>query len=754
MGRPPAYIFIVRHGNRLDAADKLWHLSSPTPYDPPLTYGGWLQCRTIGRRIADILRESAIFDTPSTAANCEQPAPKKRRFKIVIHSSPFLRCVQTSIAISSGIASESQPFETSRNSGLLPPLVGRPSGQNEPTLTKAHDLGGKSVPRNVATSLHKSVLRIDAFLGEWLSPGYFELITPPPSSVLMVAGAKAELLRRGDYSSFNHTATSHSRHAHSHSTGHLWGASRSNTWSSHPTETDELAKSGSQYTPPVGLFYNNSGTDDWTTPRWESPNSTSTQQTTKPNHYIPPVPHSAISSRSPAPTNYVAHARDACVDVDYQWDSMRPPYDWGDGGEFGEEWTSMHRRFRKGIQKLVDWYSVHDAPTEMVTRTVRFKARYPRAYSNENVTDEGECAIDDDDDDDAESDTDEDCVRESVVVLVSHGAGCNALIGAITQQPVLVDVGLASLSVAARRPGKETLECQPDGEDSHASKWTGAVHSGHPGGIVPLSKYYEMKLFADSDHLRSVPTTPVTPRNSMAAVFGTTRSRHSNSLSGTPGSTSLYTTGTVGQRSSSAGSFNGTSDLTARRPSGAFTRTALTTGGVPTERITSLSSTDGQASNGFTVGSGISSFLPPILSTTCSGHSRSASIGLWSPISLKGSEKDTFAANEDDRDAGNDSDMEILLSFGPKNAKLPLQESKKGVSSISGKGVPGHLDPSSLSVAHSVYSSRDDKADNEDNTLSRGFAAMASTLPRLDTNASMTGEIGLPTPGHAPAPAS
>ncbi|CAK7567523.1 MAG: hypothetical protein SEPTF4163_005488 [Sporothrix epigloea] len=753
MGRPPAYIFIVRHGNRLDAADKLWHLSSPTPYDPPLTYGGWLQCRTIGRRIADILREGANHDTPPTAANGGQPAPKKRRFKIVIHSSPFLRCVQTSIAISSGIASESQPLETLRNSEPLPPPVGQSSGQKEPASTKADDLVGNSVPRNVATSLHKSVLRIDAFLGEWLSPGYFELITPPPSSVLMVAGAKAELLRRGDYSSFTHTANSHSNHAHSHSTGHLWGASRSNTWSSHPTETDELAKSGSQYTPPVGLFQNNSGTDNWSAPRWESPSSTNTQQSTKLNHYIPPIPHSAVSSRSPAPTNYVAHARDACVDLDYQWDSMRPPYDWGDGGEFGEEWTSMHRRFRKGIQKLVDWYSVHDAPTEMVTHTIHFKARYPGADSNENVTDEGECAIDDDDDD-AESGTDEDCIRESVVILVSHGAGCNALIGAITQQPVLVDVGLASLSVAARRPGKESFECQPDGDDSHASKWTGAVHSGHPGGIVPLSKYYEMKLFADSDHLRSVPTTPITPRNSMAAVFGMTRSRHSNSLSGTPGSTSLYTTGTVGQRSSSAGSFSGTSDLPARRPSGAFPRTAMTTGGAATERITSLRSNDGQASNGFTVGSGISSFSPPTLPTTYSGHSRSASIGLWSPISLKGFEKDTFAVNDDDRDGGNDSDMEVLLSFGPKKAKLPQQESKGNVPYINERGVLDHLTPSSLSVAHSVDSSRDDRVDEEDNMHSRGFAAMASTLPRLDTGASTAGEISIFTPGSAPASAS
>ncbi|RSM11857.1 hypothetical protein CEP52_002726 [Fusarium oligoseptatum] len=60
MGRTPAYIFVVRHGNRLDAADKKWHLSSPTPYDPPLTYGGWLQSRQVGNQISSILEQAKI----------------------------------------------------------------------------------------------------------------------------------------------------------------------------------------------------------------------------------------------------------------------------------------------------------------------------------------------------------------------------------------------------------------------------------------------------------------------------------------------------------------------------------------------------------------------------------------------------------------------------------------------------------------------------------------------------------------------
>ena len=74
MGRPPAVVIVVRyafqtsymldiahihfyrHGARLDAADTQWHLTSPTPYDPPLTYGGWRQSQALGAKIASIIQ--------------------------------------------------------------------------------------------------------------------------------------------------------------------------------------------------------------------------------------------------------------------------------------------------------------------------------------------------------------------------------------------------------------------------------------------------------------------------------------------------------------------------------------------------------------------------------------------------------------------------------------------------------------------------------------------------------------------------
>ena len=40
--------------------------------------------------------------------------------------------------------------------------------------------------------------QVDARLGEWLSPDYYEFVTAPPPSNMMIAGAKAELLRPPD----------------------------------------------------------------------------------------------------------------------------------------------------------------------------------------------------------------------------------------------------------------------------------------------------------------------------------------------------------------------------------------------------------------------------------------------------------------------------------------------------------------------------------------------------------------------------
>lgn len=187
--------------------------------------------------------------------------------------------------------------------------------------------------------------------------------------------------------------------------------------------------------------------------------------------YVPPTPTYAISSSDPIPVGYVAHARDACIDVSYQWDSMRPPQSWGNGGDYGEEWSSMHRRFRNGLSKMIEWYEEHGTA----------------------VTKAAEMFVDPTEEE--ETDT--------VLILVTHGAGCNALLGALTNQPVLLDVGMASLTMAVRKErAKGAKERRRESEE--ATNPSSARKNGRRGSIdLGIAEDYEMTYTASTEHLRA-----------------------------------------------------------------------------------------------------------------------------------------------------------------------------------------------------------------------------------------------------------
>ena len=159
--------------------------------------------------------------------------------------------------------------------------------------------------------------------------------------------------------------------------------------------------------------------------------------------YTPPIPTYAISPSDQIPQGFVAHARDACVDIDNQWDSMKPSVDWGTGGDYGEEWSKMHRRFRNGLQKMLAYYGEH-----------------------------------------AEAD-------ELVIILVTHQAGCNALIGAMTSAPVLLDVGVASLTLAVRKDIPVQRSKSPNRSRSSVD--------------LGIADEFDMKVIASTEHLRSNP---------------------------------------------------------------------------------------------------------------------------------------------------------------------------------------------------------------------------------------------------------
>lgn len=435
----------LRHGNRLDTANKQWHLTSPTPYDPPLTYGGFLQARQVGNQIASILEQVKV--DAEVTSNGAALSGKRRRFRVVIHSSPFLRCVQTSVGISSGLAQTASDSIYQPSDVIVPRRA--PTGQQSP---------------------HKSaLLRLDTFLGEWLTPEYFEMITPPPGPALMMGGAKAELLRREDYSIYADVPIP--SNTQPISKGALWSSPVS---------------SPSQQSVPSGLHQGNI----FSSSAMAAALSSASQEQKK--GYVPPRPLHAISSNGKIPDGFVAHARDSCAVVDYQWDSMRAPLDFGDGGKLGEEWTSMHHRFRSGLKRMVNWYATIDSPDELLCAPVNNEKEHSCSDSGYGEEEEEEEEV------------------ETVVIIVSHGAGCNALIGAITHKPVLMDVGIASITAAVRRSDADYAKAL-------------AVASGRQGGAsVPpqaaVDDLYEIRMSASTEHLRSnsgasITARPASPRN-------------------------------------------------------------------------------------------------------------------------------------------------------------------------------------------------------------------------------------------------
>lgn len=553
---PPACVFVVRHGHRLDAADKQWHLTSPTPYDPPLTYTGWTQSRTTGEHIAAILYNRA--QEHDTSQSSHKPRQKKR-FRVVIHTSPFLRCIQTSIAISAGLGTRPSLLADAKR--VLSPL------QMSQTYQGSDSTANK--PRRSRSVGRRVVLRIDAFLGEWLSPTYFELITPPPGSVMMLASAKASLLKPENYHSYPHIQT----RAHSNSvlqqksSEHLWESAGARHGPSPLSAASVSAVGGGPTSTPLETM---SGMKK-ALPRVDSRQATDecqpngrTTLDAETEAYDPPVPSFSISKNAAIPEGYVNHAKDACVIVDYQWDSMRPPYDWGDGGELPEEWSEMHKRFSKGLQKMIDWYTAEPDPATAVTsEAIRSNGANATGGKLEDGNDEDEV--------------------ETVVILVSHGAGCNAMIGAIEHKPALMDVALSSITLATLKPANSL----PTGNN----------------GSTRIHHKYDLRMRANVEHLRPLSSA--------------------NSLRSPP----------------MAGLFNGTSNSRARANHHSF---SSGTGSVGGDWNTGVGGTSRRASSGRSIASfreGLQKFgsnqdtsLP---SFTASGLSSTPSVGLWSPSSSR-----------------------------------------------------------------------------------------------------------------------
>ncbi|KAI9815191.1 MAG: hypothetical protein M1832_005526 [Thelocarpon impressellum] len=561
------------HGARLDAANNQWHLTSPTPYDTPITYGGWIQSRALGARIASLLDSrdlSGPHDTgplnrendPGLSAVAEGDAngvgtgsraadrPKhghhsrRRKRRVVIHTSPFLRCVQTSIAISAGMAQyhgmthahmTAHPTRSAHLHSESPKLnaVGASNVEHLASIPEP----ARDVPAPARQRQHKQrvfrkpVLRVDAFLGEWLNPDYFDMITPPPSSVLMVAGAKADLLRTGDY---DQSAVESSGRPSAGFPGG-WGSAA-------PIEGPMSSMSSVAQALPL---LNRSSSHNSGAGHAGRSGTAGPKLATAPPHenggYVPLAPTYAISPSDPIPPGYVTHARDACVEVDYQWDSMREPQNWGSGGEYGEEWGAMHKRYRRATQEMLSWYRKHG-----VAERPRHGARRGRA----EYEDDG----DDDDDDDV----------EVVLILVSHGAGCNAIIGGLTDRTVLLDVGMASLTMAVR---KDMTQGAPESPGAGADERPN-VFRRKSAVSIPVSEDYDVKLMASTEHLRPGSSALATPHPTPSSPLITSRLKHGHGANSFEEGFSIGEAGARPATSSAIGSIRRTS----KSPSAAVSR--------------------------------------------------------------------------------------------------------------------------------------------------------------------------------------
>lgn len=363
------------------------------------------------------------------------------QYNVIIHTSPYLRCLQTAIAVSAGLNQRRPEVET--------------SGSTDPDPESHAD---------VVSPDPRALLRVDAFLGEWLSPDYFAEIMPPPASDRMVASAKAELLRRGEI-------IAASRDGARVSSGHFPGGWGSQSHPTSPSEDDDRRLSPRASSTTLGQNGQRQRANTYDTlqgpPQTNgTPKALGRLNTNLPpildTAYVPPTPAYAVSTSDPIPAGYVAHARDACTKIDYQWDSMRTPF-WGTGGDYGEEWSTMHERVHDGFRRMLDWYRRQDGlgsePAEAAANGATGKDR----------------------------------PAQTVIIIVTHGADCNALISCLAGRSMLLDINTASLTMAVRRDRLKSTT--PDLES--------APNSPRRQDERHVSQEYALQLVASTDHLRA-----------------------------------------------------------------------------------------------------------------------------------------------------------------------------------------------------------------------------------------------------------
>lgn len=427
-----------------------------------------MQCQTLGVRINNELynldrKYGLPAENKEEPASIDAPPPKKR--KIIIHSSPFIRCVQTAVAITAGLQHPQnhsrprpRPRQRSSRAALSPTEEAEPTDSSEDTPLRRTT--SRDQPHTNRLGYNTSRLRIDPFLGEWLSPSYFEHGDPPPPSAVLVSEAKLSLqtpqeeIKGADLS-----------HSFSDLPSSEWEDKENDNIPPAPQEKTGLkAMAAAGHSFPKRARNISFGTELANGARLLN------RALRQPVGYSPPLPTYAIAPSEKIPPGFVAHARDSCLELDQHWDSQNEPLDWGDGGPYDEEWGSMHRRFRNGLQKMIAYYETNSEGEEQ---------------TNEDI----------------------------VLVIVTHQAGCNALIRLLTGAPALHEVGTASLTMAVRKPGERAPSTPLS-----PTRRRGSLDSG-------FSDDYDVKIIASTEHLRAAsnPLGLNSPRLGISPAFASRR---------------------------------------------------------------------------------------------------------------------------------------------------------------------------------------------------------------------------------------
>lgn len=534
----------TRHGLRLDQADSSWRATADFPWDSPLTYGGWIQCQTLGARIDKELQLIANQISPDDLSWEEDgesvERPKKKR-RIIIHTSPYKRCIQTSIAIAAGLKYPQpehvrpvvNPYQTANTATNKPQSV--PATSNG---SGVHSMPANTSEGNIAKD--KIALKVDPWLSEWLSTGYFEEDGPPPASEKIVERAKETLtrpieeIRGADLSAFLPVPE----------TPDPDDADKENELKQNLQEKGGLrAMAAAGHALPhrnrtISFNFEKGSLRTQLGQKLRQRARTSVV-------YSPPVPQYALAPQDSIPAGYVAHARDACVSPDLNWDSIA--MGWGDAGTYPEEWSAMHVRFRVGLQKMLVYY----------------QDDYQAHGGEEDENNIGE---------------------DVILVLVTHQAGANALIRLVTGAPALHDVGVASLTLAVRRPVLCRLPSLAGTSHSPLGYDRESRRNSRRGSLdLGLADDFEMRIIASTDHLRygSNPLGLNSPRFRPSPAVAARKGTGSDNLDG-------FSIGDpLAWRSNT--SSNPSRTVSSRGRTGDFTKPAINTGLWGSPSITPLS---------------------------------------------------------------------------------------------------------------------------------------------------------------------